>query len=141
LGDVIARALSRNPEDRFASARSLGEALAQAVAPLGGPLNTPAISDEVTASFEATLAEQRMLLRIAREGGQFDLETSSPLVGHGTSITETPVSNIQRRAQEAQAEVAQFGAAKNAIDSLEEDHSSVRPMRFGTDGAFTPAPS
>jgi serine/threonine protein kinase len=141
LGDVIARALSRNPDDRFGSARSLGEALAQAVAPLGGPHNAAAISDEVAQSFEGTLAEQRMLLRIAREGGQFDLETSSPLVGHGTSITATPVSNIQRRAQEAQQEVAQFVAAKNAIESLEDDDSAIRPARFGTDGAFTPAPS
>jgi serine/threonine protein kinase len=141
LGDVIARALSRNPDDRFASARSLGEALSQAVAPLGGPFNAVSISEEVGQSFEATLAEQRMLLRIAREGGQFDLETSSPLVGHGTAISTTPVSNIQRRALEAQQEVAQFVAAKNAIESLEDDDSSVRPARFGTDGAFTPAPS
>jgi serine/threonine protein kinase len=141
LGDVIARALSRSPDDRFASARSLGEALAQAVAPLGGPFNPAAISEEVAHSFEATLAEQRMLLRIAREGGQFDLETSSPLVGHGTAISSTPVSNIHRRAMEAQQEVAHFVAAKNAIESLEDDDSSIRPARFGTDGAFTPAPS
>ncbi|HUS32317.1 MAG TPA: serine/threonine-protein kinase [Kofleriaceae bacterium] len=141
MGDVIARALSRNPDDRFGSARSLGEAIAQAVAPLGGPFNAAGISEEVGHSFEATLAEQRMLLRIAREGGQFDLETSSPLVGHGSAISSTPVSNIHRRAQEAQQEVAQFVAAKQAIDSLDFDDSSVRPARFGTDGAFTPAPS
>src|SRR6185369_1930920 len=74
LGDTIARALSRNADDRFASARALGEALAQAVGPLGGALAPASISDEVSRSFEATLAEQRMLLRIAREGGQFDLD-------------------------------------------------------------------
>ncbi|HEY5923072.1 MAG TPA: serine/threonine-protein kinase [Kofleriaceae bacterium] len=144
LADTIARALSRNPADRFASARALGEALAQAVGPLGGPASSAQISDEVTHSFEATLAEQRMLLRIAREGGQFDLERSSPLVAHGTSITSTPVSNIQRRVDEAKAEVAHFVAATQAIESLYEDEgmqSQAGQYRFGTDGAFTPAPS
>jgi serine/threonine-protein kinase len=142
LADTIARALSRNPEDRFASARALGEALAQAVAPLGGAASTATISDEVSRSFEATLAEQRMLLRIAREGGQFDLERSSPLVAHGTAISTTPVSNIQRRVEEAKAEVAHFVAATQAIESLYEDEAmQSRPNRFGTDGGFTPAPS
>ncbi len=140
LGDTIARALSRNRDDRFASARALGEALAQAVGPLGGAATGAAISDEVQHSFAATLAEQRMLLRIAREGGQFDLERSSPLVAHGTAISTTPVSNIQRRLEEAQAEVAQFAAAQEAIDSLYEDEGMrSRPNRFPTDGAFTPA--
>ncbi len=142
LADTIARALSRNPDDRFASARALGEALAQAVGPLGGAASTAQISDEVSRSFEGTLAEQRMLLRIAREGGQFDLERSSPLVAHGTAISTTPVSNIQRRVEEAKAEVAQYVAATQAIESLYEDEGmQSRPHRFGTDGAFTPAPS
>ena len=140
LGDTISRALSRSRDDRFASARALGEALAQAVAPLGGAAGGAAISDEVQRSFEATLAEQRMLLRIAREGGQFDLERSSRLVGHGTEISTTPVSNMQRRLVEAQAEVAHYVAATEAIDSLYEDEAMrSRPNRFPTDGAFTPA--
>jgi eukaryotic-like serine/threonine-protein kinase len=143
LADTITRALSRNPDDRFATARALGEALGQAVAPLGGAASSPNISDEVSRSFEATLAEQRMLLRIAREGGQFDLDRTSALVAHGTAITTTPVSNIQRRVEEAKAEVAHFVAASEAIDSLYDDEGDTRsrPGRFGTDGAFTPAPS
>ncbi len=144
LGDTLSRALSRNPDDRFASARALGEALAQSVAMLGGPMTQAGISDEVDASFEVALAEQRMLLRVAREGGQFDLETSSPLVGHGAKMSTTPVSNIHRRAAEAADEVAHFVTATQAIDSLDYDDNSSdgRPQRrFGTDGAFTPAPS
>jgi serine/threonine-protein kinase len=143
LGDTIARALSRDPAHRFASARALGEAIAQAVGPLGGPLTPAAISDEVGDSFHAALAEQRTLLRIAREGGQFDLEASNPLVGHGTRLVTTPVSNIQRRAEEAKAEVALFvatqNAAQSAIDSLEIQ--SDPGARRRDDGAFTPAPS
>ncbi len=140
VGDVIARALSRNRDDRFASARALGEALAQAVGPLGGAASTAQISDEVAAAFAATLAEQHTLLRIAREGGQFDLDTSSPLVGHGTAIATTPASALKRRVEQAQAEVAHFVAAQQAIDSLVDDRSSPGFSRADSEGAFTPAP-
>src|SRR3569623_2047189 len=125
LGDVIARALSRVRDDRFPSARALGEALQQAVGPLGGAASSAQISAEVESAFAATLAEQHTLLRIAREGGQFDLEAESPLVGHGA---------------QAQAEVAQFVAAQQAIDSLVDDQSAPF-QRAGSDGAFTPAPT
>jgi serine/threonine-protein kinase len=141
LGDVIARALSRNRDDRFGSARALGEALAQSVAPLGGAANSAAISEEVQAAFAAQLAEQNTLLRIAREGGQFDLETSSPLVGHGTAIATTPASSLKRRVDEARAEVAQFVAAQQAIDSLADESSNPGWGRAQSEGAFTPAPS
>ena len=138
LGDVLARALARQPAERFSSARALGEALAQAVGPLGGPSTTAQISDEVSRSFEAALTEQRMLLRIAREGGHFDLDKSSPLGMHDTAVT--PIPDIQQRAVEAQAEVAHFVAATQAIESLELDEVQ-RASRPATDGAFTPAPS
>ena len=140
LGDVIARALSRVRDDRFPSARALGEALQQAVGPLGGAASSAQISAEVESAFAATLAEQHTLLRIAREGGQFDLEAESPLVGHGTQIATTPASSLKRRVAQAQAEVAQFVAAQQAIDSLVDDQSA--PFhRPGSDGAFTPAPT
>src|SRR3569623_218001 len=140
LGDVIARALSRVRDDRFPSARALGEALQQAVGPLGGAASRAQISAEVESAFAATLAEQHTLLRIAREGGQFDLEAESPLVGHGTQIATTPASSLKRRVAQAQAEVAQFVAAQQAIDSLVDDQSAPF-QRAGSDGAFTPAPT
>jgi serine/threonine-protein kinase len=138
VGDVLSRALARKREDRFGSARALGEALAQAVAPLGGAATAAAISDEIAAAFAPQLAEQHTLLRIAREGGDFDLEFSSL---HGTKLDATPPSAIKRRAAEAQAEVAQFVAAQQAIDSLAADTSSPSYGRALSDGAFTPAPS
>ncbi|HUJ62218.1 MAG TPA: protein kinase, partial [Kofleriaceae bacterium] len=131
LGDTINRALSRNREDRFASARALGEALAQAVAPLGGPLPQSAISDDMQGAFAQTLAEQHSLIRIAREGGHFDLDAESPLVGHGTQLATTPISNIQRRAEVARAEVASFKAVQDAIAQLDIDR---------TPSGFTPPP-
>ncbi len=93
LGDTIMRALSRDREARFSTARALGEALTQAVAPLGGPLPPSAISDEIARAFEPRLREQRMLIQVAREGGALDLEDDvGPSVGHGTELVTTPVS-------------------------------------------------
>jgi len=95
LSAAIAKALARDRDARFPTARALGEALAQAVAPLGGPLSPAAISDEIEAAFAIRLRDQRTLIRVAREGGAFELEHDvGPAVGHGTELMSTPVSNI-----------------------------------------------
>jgi serine/threonine-protein kinase len=130
LGDAIARALSRNRDDRFATARSLGEAISQAVAPLGGAFPSSAVSDTVVEAFADTVGEQQEMLRVAREGGQFDLDAESPMVGHGTQLATTPVSSLRRRLEEAQAEVAQYAAVQNVLSDLDEPSSS----------GFTPPP-
>ena len=131
LADTIARALSRDREQRFASARALGEALAQAVAPLGGPFGGPALSDEVQHAFAPMLGEQATMLRIAREGGQFDLENTSELVAHGTAISTTPISNLRARIDEARAEVAHFAAVRDVLNQLDDEPSM---------SGFTPPP-
>ena len=98
LGDVIAKALARNREDRWPTARALGEALAQAVAPLGGPLSAAALSDEIEHAFEVRLRDQRALIRVAREGGTLSLEEDlGPQIGHGTEMMTTPVSMLSSR--------------------------------------------
>jgi serine/threonine-protein kinase len=114
LAEVIAWALTRDRDDRIPSARVLGEQLAQAVAPFGGPLSQAAISDEIERAFAPMLAEQHRLLRIAREGGHFDLETESPLVGLGAQLGPTPVSGLGEHGEDmaqARAEVASYIAS------------------------------
>ena len=132
LGDTIARALSRDREHRFATARALGEALAQAVGPLGGALGAGAIADEVERAFSGIMDEQRKLLEMARAGDTFDLERSNPLGGASTKLSTTPVSNIKGKLEAAQAEVAQYVRAQQAIRSLEDDEPSA--------SGFTPPP-
>ena len=132
LGDTIARALSRVREDRFTSARALGEALAQAVAPLGGAYPASAISEEIATRFSEALAEQRTLLKIAREGGRFDLESESPLVGHGTTLTTTPVSALIARSGDAEDDAETYIAAQQVIQSIDDDEPSAT--------GFTPPP-
>ena len=93
LADVIAKALSRDREQRWPTARAMGEALARSVASVGGPWTQSTISEEIARGFDDRLAEQRQLIRTAREGGAFDLEVDrGPSVGHGTEIAMTPVS-------------------------------------------------
>ncbi|HEY6174063.1 MAG TPA: serine/threonine-protein kinase, partial [Kofleriaceae bacterium] len=89
LSSVIMTALARNREERFPSARMLGEAIAAAVSPLSGV----AISEEIQRAFPAQLAEQADLIRVAREGGSFDLDIErGPSVGHGADLLTTPIS-------------------------------------------------
>jgi eukaryotic-like serine/threonine-protein kinase len=95
LGAAIAKALSRNRDDRFPSTRALGQALAEAVVPLGGPLGAAAISDEIERAFESRLRDQRKLIRTAREGGVFSLDDDlGPQISHGTEMMTTPVKFV-----------------------------------------------
>ena len=90
LAAVIATALSRDRDGRFPTARVLGEAIAGAVAPLTGS----AISEEIARAFPGELAEQAALVRVAREGGSFELDVDrGPSVGHGAELLTTPASN------------------------------------------------
>ncbi|MEP6860751.1 MAG: serine/threonine-protein kinase [Deltaproteobacteria bacterium] len=132
LGDTIARAISRDRDHRFATARAFGEALAQAVGPLGGILGAGAIADEVERAFAGLMDEQRKMLEMARAGDTFDLERSNPLGGAATKLSTTPVSNIKGKLEAAQAEVAHYVRAQKAIRSLEDDEPSAT--------GFTPPP-
>ncbi|MGN6108885.1 MAG: protein kinase domain-containing protein [Kofleriaceae bacterium] len=93
LAAAIAKALSRPRDDRFPTARALGEALARSVAALGGPLTQGELSDELARGFAYRIAEQQALIRIAREGGGLELEEDlGPGVVQGTALAPTPVS-------------------------------------------------
>jgi serine/threonine-protein kinase len=90
LSAVIMTALSRDREERFPTARILGEAIASAVQPYTGS----AISEEIARAFPAELGEQAALIRVAREGGAFALDLDrGPSVGHGAELLTTPVSS------------------------------------------------
>jgi eukaryotic-like serine/threonine-protein kinase len=102
LSSVILTALARNREERFPSARMLGEAIAAAVSPLSGV----AIGEEIQRAFPAQLGEQAELIRVAREGGSFDLDVErGPSVGHGADMMTTPVSK-------------QHGASSRAVSGI-----------------------
>jgi hypothetical protein len=132
VGDAIARAISRDREARFATARALGEALAQAVGPLGGMFGAAALGEDIERSFVGLMDEQKRLLGMARAGDIFDLERSNPMGGAAASLSDTPVSNIKGKLEAAQAEVAQYVRAQQVVRSLQDDETSA--------SGFTPPP-
>ncbi|HWO22140.1 MAG TPA: serine/threonine-protein kinase [Kofleriaceae bacterium] len=98
LSQTIARALSRDREERYPTARALGEALAQSVQSIGGPWSAAMIADELARAFEVRMRDQQVLIRVAREGGVLDLDDDlGPAVGHGTALVTTPVSMLTGR--------------------------------------------
>jgi eukaryotic-like serine/threonine-protein kinase len=66
LVEVIAQALSRDREQRFATARALGDAVSRAILKVGPPLGQAALAEEVQALCGAEIAERRAF--IARGG-------------------------------------------------------------------------
>ena len=106
---VIAKALSRNRDDRQASARALGEELSRSVQSIGGIFSASELSDVINQAFEVRLRDQRKLIQVAREGGAMDLgEDLGPSVGHGTALVTTPVSMLSDARSELAIE-ATFG--------------------------------
>jgi Protein kinase domain/PEGA domain len=134
VGDAIARAISRDREARFSTARALGEALAQAVGPLGGVFGAAALGEDIEHSFVGLMDEQKRLLGMARAGDVFDLERSNPMGGAGARMSATPVSNIKGKLEAAQAEVAQYVRAQEVVRSLQADEEKSA-------SGFTPPPS
>jgi serine/threonine-protein kinase len=81
LADAVDRALQRDPARRFPTARALGEALAAAVAPLGGALSGAALSIEVSGLVADDLAKRRATIAGALA-----------LTGHDPQASEAPTS-------------------------------------------------
>ncbi|HUS64251.1 MAG TPA: serine/threonine-protein kinase [Kofleriaceae bacterium] len=62
LSAVVERALARNRDERYDSAREFGDALAESIRDLGGPMQVPDVGDLVREKFPAELAAKRQLL-------------------------------------------------------------------------------
>jgi serine/threonine-protein kinase len=120
LSSVILTALARNRDERFPTARMLGEAIAAAVSPLSGV----AISEEIQRAFPAQLGEQAELIRVAREGGSFDLDVErGPSVGHGADLLTTPISK-----QSSQV-VSGIGLTMGSAPKTEVSNPSMPALR------------
>jgi serine/threonine-protein kinase len=78
LSWVIARALRRRPEERFASAREMGAALRESIEAVGGPLAPAAIGERLRARFASDLADQRGVVdRATEQAAALDRATES----------------------------------------------------------------
>jgi serine/threonine-protein kinase len=117
LAAVIGMALERDRDRRFPTARALGEAIAAAIP----TLSVPAISDEVARAFPVELGAQAALIRVAREGGAFDLDVErgpsiEPGSGLISGVLTTPTSSRRAFAQLFARSDAGSGAVVVPVD-------------------------
>lgn len=62
LAEVVARALARDPAQRFTTARDMGKALLEASASFGGPSSFTHVAELVTTRFATELSERRTFI-------------------------------------------------------------------------------
>jgi eukaryotic-like serine/threonine-protein kinase len=87
LVEAVARALERDRDRRFPTARALGEALLGAIAPLGGTLAPAAIAAEVERLVAPELAKRRaMIAHALLLTGDADLEARTDRVESATVV-------------------------------------------------------
>lgn len=77
LAQVVARALSRDPAARFATARDMGRALLEASAPLGGPAILSDVADLVSSHFTKELAERRAFVERVEDEAEHGAKPAS----------------------------------------------------------------
>jgi serine/threonine-protein kinase len=90
LARVVARALSRDRAQRFATARDMGKALLEASAPLGGPAILSDIAELVSANFTRELAERRAFV----ERVEASMEHAGEDAGEAASASLLPVAPV-----------------------------------------------
>jgi serine/threonine-protein kinase len=94
LDAAVARALSRNRDDRFPSARAFGEAIAQSVGSLGGALSQAALSGEVMRLFAEEIEQHRALVAEATRIPDEESTSKVNLRASSSPITEPPTQQI-----------------------------------------------
>lgn len=93
LEQVVARALARNPADRFATARELSRALHGALRTLGGLASFSELGDLVSDTFAEQLQERRLFIERLSTSGDASLGElpTAPSADIGSSTDSDPV--------------------------------------------------
>ena len=124
LDAVIARAVAKEPDDRFASARDLAEALESAARPAGLVASYDEVARVVRAAVGDELEERRAIVRerlAASEGGSLDpLPPSAPAIERTPSAAATTVAlpGPRRRARRARTIALGASIGASAIAAL-----------------------
>ena len=114
LVSVVEQALARDRDERFASARALGEALAASVRELGGPMPPKAVGELVQAEFSAELESRRQLL-VNPPGVELSSPASPGGRGSGPLATQ-PTARIRPGADPTVPDAPRAGAAEDLPD-------------------------
>ena len=90
LDDAIARALARQPAERFQSAREFSSAVEQAIRPLGTPLTTLAIAAEMEKAFAVELGAQRERVFAAHRREEAERSGEAPVDAEAAAVAAVP---------------------------------------------------
>jgi len=112
LNHVVARALARNPEERFQSARELGIALEEGVSSIGAPLSTVAIAANIDRYFASELEAQRSIILKARRDLEAAMEVDADEFEVPTRLFGGD-ADLDRLHQDSQQTVAGTARAKS----------------------------
>ena len=128
LAEVVARALERDRDRRFATALELGDALAGAVAELGGPAGDDAVADHVRGQFGKELAGKQQLLAQATEvedPGAPGTEAAAGGAGTGAAPGPGSAGTVNPGASAAALATANPGASAAASASANPGASAA----------------
>jgi serine/threonine-protein kinase len=137
LNQVIQKAVSRNRDERYDSARSLGRAVSNAMSARGGSMTPPALAEWLVERFDADLEERRG--RVARAIASRTAEQAADYEARldpGTVIAPSGTMTLPPHSEEMFAEparegpqVASAGSAVVPIVPVAPEDMSMPPRR------------
>jgi serine/threonine protein kinase len=134
LAAVLAQALDRNPANRFESARQLGAALLDALAPLGRVWTQGDIRDFIHCELEPELRKRSEQVAAAVSRAAQGQRSSMPLIAHD----EGPVTEVSDEDDE-------FPSVEDTVTDAPSELSATRPPQDPREftsitGQVTPPP-
>lgn len=128
LAAVIAKALSRNTDERFATAREMSKALTAALGSLGGPASLSEVAELVDEEFRDELAERRAFVQNitadAPPGAGDPERPSLPVLPHSpadTSIASSP--DLELTIEDPLADNAAGDAFDSSVPTATSQHT------------------
>ena len=140
LAQVVARALSRDPAQRFATARDMSKALLDASAVLGGPAGLAHVAELVTSHFTRELAERHAFVERAEASAEHDPaageKAASSLPVAPVMTPESPLGDDDESLPQVSATAATMAAPppeppSTSVEPAPHLHANLRPSRKG----------
>jgi eukaryotic-like serine/threonine-protein kinase len=137
LNQVIQKAVSRNRDERYDSARSLGRAVSNAMSGRGGSMTAPALAEWLVERFDADLEERRgrvaraIASRTAEHAADYDsrLEPGTVIAPSGTMTLPPHSEEMFGEPAREGPQVASAGSAVVPIVPVAPEDMSMPPRR------------
>ena len=135
LAAVLSKALDRDPNNRFESARQFGTAILDALAPIGRPWSQGEISDFIRQEFAADISKRNAAVQTSISRSASGMRSTMPLIAHDDS-PETQIEDD---------EDDEFPAVDSTINEAPVEFRQTRTPQdgkefSGTTNQVTPPP-